>query len=49
LSKALTNKKDITNKDIIFINKLLDNTPYNFYNLSIEDLFKNIDNIFFDN
>jgi hypothetical protein len=49
LSKALNSKRDITNKDIIFINKLLDNTPNNLYNKSIENLFINIDNVFFDN
>jgi hypothetical protein len=50
LSKALiSNRADITNKDIIFINKLLDNSPDNLYNTSIEDLFINIDNVFFDN
>jgi LAGLIDADG endonuclease len=49
LSKALISKRDITNKDIIFINKLLDNSPNNLYNTSIENLFINIDNVFFDN
>jgi hypothetical protein len=49
LSKALNSKRDITNKDILFINKLLDNTPYNHYNILIEDLFKNIDSAFFEN
>jgi len=49
LSKALISKRDITNKDIIFINKLLDNTPNNLYNKTIENLFVNIDNVFFDN
>lgn len=49
LSKALNSKRDITNKDILFINKLLDNTPYKHYNILIEDLFKNIDSAFFEN
>src|SRR5215510_1232224 len=39
LHKALISKKDITNKDIIFIKQLLDNIPNNFYKMSIEDLF----------
>lgn len=49
LSKALTSKIDKTNKDIIFINKLLANSPDNLYNTSIENLFINIDNVFFEN
>jgi len=49
LKKALINKRNITNKDIIFIKQLLDNAPDNLYKISIEDLFKNIDNNFFDN
>lgn len=49
LYKALNSKRNITNKDIIFIKKLVNNTPDNLYNISIEDLFKNIDNSFFKN
>jgi LAGLIDADG endonuclease len=49
LHKALISKRNITNKDIIFIKQLLDNIPSNLYNISIEDLFKNIDNNFFEN
>ena len=49
LHKAIVNKRNITNKDIIFIKELLNNIPDNLYNISIEDLFKNIDNNFFDN
>jgi hypothetical protein len=49
LHKALLNKRNMTNNDIIFIKQLLDNSPDNLYKISIEDLFKNIDNKFFDN
>lgn len=49
LHKALISKGNITSKDIIFINQLLNNIPNDLYNISIEDLFKNIDNNFFDN
>jgi hypothetical protein len=50
LTKALLNKNNIvTNKDITFIKQLLHNVPGNLYNKSIEDLFINIDNSFFDN
>jgi hypothetical protein len=49
LYKALISKINITSKDIVFIKELLDNVPDNFYKVSIEDLFKNIDNNFFDN
>jgi len=49
LQKALGSKKNITNKDIIFIKQLLDNTPDNLYRISIEDLFNNINDNFFTN
>ena len=49
LQKALLSKRNITYDDIIFIKQLLDNVPNNLYNISIEDLFKYIDNHFFNN
>jgi hypothetical protein len=49
LNKALNSKRNISNKDIIFIKQLLINKPNYLYELSIENLFKNIDYNFFDN
>jgi len=49
LNKALNSKINITNKDILFIKELLNNTSNNLYKISIEDLFKNMDNTYFDN
>lgn len=49
LHKALMNKNNINNKDIIFIKELLNNVPNNLYKISIENLLKNIDNNYFDN
>jgi hypothetical protein len=49
LRKALVSIKNISKEDIIFIKKLLDNSPDYLYKISIEDLFKNIDDIFFEN
>jgi LAGLIDADG endonuclease len=49
LRKALVSKRNISKEDIIFIKKLLDNSPDYLYKISIEDLFKNIDDIFFEN
>jgi Cytochrome C and Quinol oxidase polypeptide I/LAGLIDADG endonuclease len=49
LHKALMSKRNITNKDILFIKQLLENIPANLYKVSIEDLFKNIDNNYFEN
>jgi Cytochrome C and Quinol oxidase polypeptide I/LAGLIDADG endonuclease len=49
LHKALISKRNITNKDIVFIKELLNNIPHNLYKISIDDLFKNIDNNYFDN
>jgi len=48
LHKALVNKRNITNKDIIFIKELLNKVPDNLYKITIEDLFKNIENNFFE-
>jgi LAGLIDADG endonuclease len=49
LKKALISKINMTNDDIIYVKQLLDNIPDNLYSISIEDLFKNLDNYFFDN
>ena len=49
LHKALNSKRNIRSKDITFIKQLMDNVPNNLYNITIEDLFKNIDNNFFEN
>jgi len=49
LNKALNSKRNITNEEIIFIKKLLNNKPDNIYKISIENLFINIDYNYFDN
>jgi hypothetical protein len=49
LTKVLKSKRNITSNDIIFIKNLINNKPDNIYNISIENLFKNIDYNFFDN
>jgi len=49
LRKALVSKRNISKEDIIFIKKLLDNSPDILYKKSIEDLFNYIDDIFFEN
>jgi len=50
LKKAFLNKKNIFNdKDIIYIKQLMENIPNDIYNISIKDLFINIDNNFFIN
>jgi hypothetical protein len=49
LNKALNSKRNITNKDIIYIKQLLNNKPDNLYKISIENLIINIDYNYFDN
>jgi len=50
LNKALKSKRcGFTNKDIKYINELLENNPEYIYTKSIEDLFKNIDFDYFNN
>jgi hypothetical protein len=52
LNKALNSKRNISNKDIIYIKQLLNNKPDNLYEISIENLFldlkKKINYDFFD-
>jgi LAGLIDADG endonuclease len=49
LQKALNNKKNMNNDDVIFIKYLIENSPNDLYKVSIENLFKNIDDNFFAN
>lgn len=49
LRKALISIRNISKEDTIFIKKLLDNSPDILYKNSIENLFKNMDDIFFEN
>lgn len=49
LQKALISKRNITSDDVLFIKQLLSNTPDNLYKMAIDDYFKQIDKIFFDN
>jgi len=49
LNKVLVNKRGINHEDSIFVKQLLNKVPNYLYNISIEDLFKNIDNSFFEN
>jgi hypothetical protein len=49
LHKALNSKRNINSKDIILIKQLLNNKPNNFYDISVENLFKIINYNYFDN
>lgn len=49
LNKTLNSKRNINSVDIVFIKNLLHKEPNNLYNITIKDLFKNIDYNYFDN